>query len=86
MAYTHPVTEEHHVVHSDDASSAGLIAVLLVAAVLIIGFLLFAMQAFPFNAASPSGTDIDVDLPAATMPDVTPDVNVNQENTTPVNP
>lgn len=86
MAHTHPVVEEHHVLHSDDASSAGLIAVLLVAAVLIIGFLLFAMRAFPFNAAGTTGSDINVDLPAVQTPDLTPDVNVNQENMQPVNP
>lgn len=83
-----PVVEERHVVHSDDdASSAGMIAVLLIAAVLIIGFLLFAMQAFPFNAGT-AGSNMDINLPDVNVPapDVVPDVDVNQNNTTPVNP
>lgn len=79
---TTPV-EERHVVHHDDDSSAGMIAVLLVAAVLIIGFLLFAMQAFPFNAAGTGGANLNIDVPDVNMPAVgTPDVNVNQENNT----
>lgn len=81
-----PVVEERHVVHSsDDASSAGMIAVLLIAAVLIIGFLLFAMQAFPFNAAGTAGSNMDIDLPDVNMPapsQMVPDVDVNQTNTT----
>jgi len=71
-----PVIEERHVIHHDDDSSSSMIAVLLIAAVLIIGFLLFAMRAFPFESAGTTRMDInlpDVNTPAAT----TPDVNVN---------
>ena len=86
--HTSPTVDERRVVHDDDASSSvGMIAVLLIAALLIIGFLLFAMRAFPFATTGTTGSDIDVSLPPAQnfVPDVvTPDVNVNQENTTPV--
>ena len=83
---TGPVVEERHIVHhDDDASSAGMIAVLLVAAVVIIGFLLFAMRAFPFGAAGTAGTsNLDVNLPDINVPATdAPDVNVNQENNVP---
>jgi hypothetical protein len=80
MAVTHPVVEERHVVHSDDTSSAGMLAVVLVAALVIIGFVLFMMRAFPFNAMAPAGTNdggnINIDLPntapGATAPGNTP--------------
>jgi|GEM_PF-4759092 len=85
----HPaVAEDHHVADSD-ASSSAMMAVLLVAAVLIIGFLLFAMRAFPFNNAGTANRTIDITLPAAEAPATTPDspaVNVNNTNTQPVTP
>jgi hypothetical protein len=65
MALT-PVVEERHVVHHDDdtASSSAMLIVLLVAAALIVGFLLFALRAFPFNGANgATQSEIDVDLP-----------------------
>lgn len=74
-----PVIGERHVIHHDDDSSSGMIAVLLIAAVLIIGFLLFAMRAFPFEAAgTPDNTTrMDINLPDVNVPATTPDVNVN---------
>lgn len=86
MATTHhydtPVVE-HHVSHDDDTSSSALMIVLLVAAVLIVGFLLFVMRAFPFNAVPASDdTTIDVNLPAAEM-QTAPGANVPAGNMAP---
>jgi hypothetical protein len=83
MAVVHtssPVVEEHHVIHDTDSSSSNamVIAVLLIV-LLVAGFFLIVSGALPFSAANRSST-IDVDLPAVTTPDTTPDVNVNNEN------
>ncbi len=82
MATTHeyhqPVVEHH--VHDTEGDSSALMIVLLVAAVLIVGFLLFVMRAFPFSAVgSASDRDIDVNLPSVE----TPNVNVEQQQTAP---
>lgn len=50
-----------------DASSAVTTIVAVLAVVLILGFVLYALQAFPF-AANNGGTNIDVDLPNVTAP------------------
>jgi hypothetical protein len=80
---TDPVIHESHV-HSDDtSSSANTVVLVLLIAVLAIGFLLFATRAFPFNAAG-TRSDVDVNLPDVNVPVTNPpDVNVEQNNTNP---
>jgi hypothetical protein len=82
VVHTSPAIEERHVVHHDsDASSSGMIAIVFIVALLLIGFFLAMSGALPFGANT--GSDINVDLPNVTTPDVTPDVNVNNENNLP---
>lgn len=65
---------ERDVHHRSDAdtSSAMSTIVAVLAVVLIVGFALYALQAFPFAANNTGTTDIDVDLPNVTTP-VNPD-------------
>jgi len=60
---------ERDVHHRSDAdtSSAMSTIVAVLAVVLIVGFALYALQAFPF-AANNTGTDVNVDLPDVTTP------------------
>jgi hypothetical protein len=86
MAVVHtdgPVVEErHHVVHDTDSSSSSTMAIaVLLIVLLVVGFFLVASGAFPLGANRSS--TIDVDLPNVTTPDITPDVNVNNENNLP---
>ena len=77
----------HHGHTGDDGASAVTMIVAVLAIVLIIGVALFALGALPFAAnVGDRGTDIDVDLPNVTTPDIvpgdSPDIDVNQ-NVTP---
>jgi hypothetical protein len=83
IVHTDPVVDERHVVHhdTDSSSSANMIVMVLLIAMLVIGFLLFATRAFPFNATGNTRSNLDVNLPDVNVPVTNPpDVNVNQDN------
>jgi len=68
------MADDRNLIRDGDSTTAGIVAIVLIAAVLIVGFLMFMMQIFPFNQV---GSETDYDINTDVQEGTTPDMNIN---------